>query len=103
MSARSEWLYRDQLEIFIIRRGGRAQSATELWQLITTRFPGEIQEVYQRDILRLRQTESGEVEVSLRSVRAAMEVLDPCWIRGYGARQHRWLKEWLSVLYQQDT
>ena len=97
MNSGNEWLKREQLETFVLRQNGRIQTANDLWRLITTRFADEIREVYQREILSFRQGADGETEVSLRSMRLAMEVLDPCWIRGYGQRQHRWLNEWLAT------
>jgi len=97
MSSRSVWLNQGQLEAFVLSRQGRTQTATELWRLITTRFSNEIREVYQQDILTFRQGANGEIEVSLDSMRLAMEFLDPCWIRDYGQRQHRWLNDWLAT------
>lgn len=91
------WLNREQLETFVLSRNGRTQTATELWRQITTRFANEIREVYRRDILTFRQDAHGEIEVSLDSMRLAMEFLDPCWIRDYGQRQHRWLTDWLAT------
>jgi hypothetical protein len=97
MGSGSVWLGKDQLTAFIESRGGRMQTATALWQLITTRFPDEIREVYGRDVFEFRPTDGeGDVEVSLASLREAMNLIDPCWIFGYGQPQHRWLKEWLA-------
>lgn len=97
MGSGNEWLNQGQLTDFVERYGGRVQTANKLWQLITTKFPDEVREVYGRDVFQFRQTEGGEVEVTLASMRAAMQYIDPCWIRGYGQAQHRWLQDWLAI------
>lgn len=97
MGSGSEWLNLEQLAAFIQSRGGRLQMAYSLWGLITTQFPYEVRDVYGRDVFEFRRSSEGEDEVSLASLRAAMEFIDPCWIYGYGRSQHRWLQEWLAT------